>query len=217
MLKEKLFQLLNFRTVIILVLVLIIFLQRCGSGPAPTPEKPRVDTVTVVDTQYITKRDTVYGKPKPSAPPKVDTSWRDTLRLKDSSYQYLLDRYIELGDRFYARYTYEQKFKVDSIGHITVKDTVVSNVITGRSLVYDLKYPVIKEKTTVTIHEPYKPKRQLYVGGSLWGNQVSLLNGASVGVIYKDRKDRMFGANVGVFNSQLNYGVSSYWKINLKK
>lgn len=217
MLKEKVFQLFNFRTVIILVLVLIIFLQRCGSGPAPTPGKPRVDTVTVVDTQYITKRDTIYGKPKPSAPPKVDTTWRDTLRLKDSSYQYLYDRYVELGDRYYSRHTYEQKFKVDSIGSITVKDTVVSNNITGRSLTYDLKYPVIKETTTITIHEPYKPKRQLYVGGSLWGNQVSLINGVSVGLIYKDRKDRMFGGNVGVFNSQLNYGVSSYWKINLKK
>lgn len=217
MLKEKLSPLFNFQTAIILVLVTIVFLQRCGFGPAPVPEKPRVDTVKVVDTQYISKHDTIYGKPKPSSPPKVDTTWRDTLRLKDSSYQYLLDRYIELGDRFYSRNTFEQNFKVDSIGSITVKDTVVSNTITGRSLTYDLKYPVITEKTTITIHEPYKPKRQLYIGGSLWGNQVSLINGASVGLIYKDRKDRMFGGNVGVFNSQLNYGVSSYWKINLKK
>jgi hypothetical protein len=208
-------QLLSVQTVVILVLLIIVFLQRCGTGSSNTPA-PKRDTVRVVDTQWVTKVDTFYGKPKPSAPPKVDTSWRDSIKLKDSTYKYLFDRYIELGDRYYSRHTYQQKFKIDTIGSITVKDTVVSNVITGRSLTYDLKYPVIKETTTITIHEPYKSTRQLYVGGGIWGNQKAPISGANVGLLYKDRKDRVFGGNIGVFNSELTYGVSSYWKIKLR-
>jgi hypothetical protein len=201
---------------IILGLIIVIVLQRCGTDNV-VPQEPKVDTLRIVDTQWVPKIDTVYGKPKPLAPPKIDTSWRDTLRLKDSTYEYLLARYTELGDRFYARHTYEQKFKVDSIGHITVKDTVVSNTITGRSLTYNLKYPIIKEQTTITIQEPYKPTRQVYVGGGLWGSQKTMAVGANVGLLYKDRKDRIFGANIGMFNNQMAYyGVSSYWKIKLK-
>lgn len=212
MVKEKFFQLFNFQSLIIVVLVLILFLQRCGGNVPPIP-KPRIDTIKVIDTQYISKRDTIYGKPKPSAPPVIDTTWRDSLKLKDSSYAYLFDRYLELGDKYYSRHTFKQTFNIDSIGTATVLDTVVSNNIVGRSLSYDLKYPVITETTTITIREPYVPKRQLYTGITIHGTQNAFINGASGNILYKDRKDRMFAGSVGVINSQLSIGVTSYWKI----
>ena len=38
------------------------------------------------------------------------------------------------------------------------------------------------------------------------------------GLLYKDRKDRIFQANVGVnFDGTLTFGVGTYWKINLNK
>lgn len=202
----------SFPYLVIFVLLGIVFLQRCGGGKTSLP-KPKIDTVIVKDTQYIAVRDTIYSKPKPSAPPVIDTTWKDSLRLKDSSYEYLFGRYMELGDKYYSRHTFKQTFKIDSIGTATILDTVVSNNIVGRSFSYDIKYPVVTETTTITIREPYIPKRQLYIGGTIWGNPQSVVSAGSVGVLYKDRKDRMFGVNVGVMNSQINYGVSSYWKI----
>lgn len=212
MIKEKFSQLFSFQNVLITVLVAIILFQRCG-GDKPVVPQPKIDTVRVVDTQYIPKTDTIYGKPKPSAPPVIDTTWRDSLKLKDSSYAYLFNRYLELGDKYYSRHMFKQTFNIDSIGTATVLDTVVSNNIVGRSLSYDLKYPVITETTTITIREPYIPKRQLYTGLTIHGNQSSFINGASGNLLYKDRKDRMFAGSVGVINSQVNFGVSTYWKL----
>jgi hypothetical protein len=38
------------------------------------------------------------------------------------------------------------------------------------------------------------------------------------GLLYKDRKDRVYQLNVGVnFDGTLTYGLGAYWKINLKK
>lgn len=207
----------QFLSAIIAVLVVIILLQRCSSGSTTENPKPEIITKTVIDTQYVPVKDTVY-LPAPTlvGKPEIDTTWRDTLRLKDSSYDYLFNRYVELGNKYYSRHIYKQTFDIDTIGTATLIDTVISNKITGRSFSYDLTYPVITTTITNTIKEPYKPRRQLYVGGGIWGNQSALVNGISVGLLYKDRKDRVFGANAGVFNNQVTYGVSSYWKIRIK-
>lgn len=214
--KRKLFLGLDIQTVIILVLVIVIIMQRCNTGSVITPE-PEIVTKTVTDTQYVPVKDTVY-LPAPTlvGKPEIDTTWRDTLRLKDSSYDYLFNRYVELGNKYYSRHIYKQSFTINTIGSATITDTVISNKITGRSFSYDLNYPVITTTITNTIKEPYKPRRQLYVGGGIWGNQSAVINGASVGLLYKDRKDRVFGVNAGVFNNQVTYGVSSYWKIRIK-
>lgn len=214
--KRKLFLGLDIQTIIILVLVIILVTQRCNTGFVTIPE-PEIVTKTVTDTQYVPVKDTVYLQaPTLVGKPEIDTTWRDTLRLKDSSYDYLFNRYVELGNKYYSRHIYKQSFDIDTIGTATIIDTVISNKITGRSLSYDLTYPVITSTVTTVIKEPYKPRRQLYVGGSIWGNQSALVNGASVGLLYKDKKDRVFGANAGVFNNQVIYGVSSYWKIKIK-
>lgn len=215
--KRKLFLGLDIQTLIILVLVIIIVMQRCGKSGITTSGGPSItkrDTVIVRDTQWITKTETVYEKPKMSAPPRVDTSWRDTLRLKDDSYAYLLARYMELGDRHFTYKYYEQSFNLDTFGSATIRDTLYGNGITGRRFSYNFKYPQIT--TTVTVEQPYQPRRQVYVGGSLWGNQSTPISGINAGLLYKDRKDRIFGINAGVMNNQVLYGVSSYWKIKIK-
>src|SRR5574343_84339 len=125
---KKMIRVPNISYLVIIILLSIVLLQRCGSGKVVTP-KPDTVKVTVRDTLYITKKDTIYGKPTLTAPPVIDTSWRDSIRLKDSSYEYLFGRYMELGDRHYSRHTFKQTFKIDSIGEATVLDTVVSNNI----------------------------------------------------------------------------------------
>jgi hypothetical protein len=57
----------------------------------------------------------------------------------------------------------------------------------------------------------------LYIGGNLFGDRRTLQS-FTPGVLYKDRKDRVYQANVGVnFDGTLIFGLGTYWKINLNK
>jgi hypothetical protein len=199
-------------SIIIMVLVLIIFLQRCSSfgGSSPLPDTTSVKTVI----EYRTIHDTVVGKPVLiSSKPQI--KWRDSISIVvDSSCKNLFSRYLTLGDAYFSTNVFVDTLSLDSLGKIAIIDSVSENKITSRLFAYKLRIP--EKTTTITIREPYKPVRQLYVGGGIEGNPVALINGVNAGLLYKDRKDRMYGAHVG-FNGQINYGLSTYWKLSLKK
>ena len=85
-----------------------------------------------------------------------------------------------------------------------------------RGIVKNYTIPII----TKYIKVPEEPKRQLYVGGGLDGtyiNKTPMINAAKAGLLYKNKKDQIYGATVGVsINGYLVYGLQSYWKIKLK-
>ena len=57
----------------------------------------------------------------------------------------------------------------------------------------------------------------MYIGGGLQGNQYNIINSINGGILYKNKKDQIYGLSVGInTNGQEVYGVSSYWKIKLK-
>ena len=88
------------------------------------------------------------------------------------------------------------------------------NLVVGRSFKYNLTYPVIKE----TIITPPARKNQLYVGGEVEGSLTSLVSGINAGLLFKNKKDQIFGLKAGLTpQGQPNVGVSSFWKITLKK
>ena len=110
---------------------------------------------------------------------------------------------------------YNDSLYIDSLGYVTVRDTISKNVLVGRRFSYDLHYPIIKETKTITVIEP--PKRQLYWGIGLNGTQQGLIDEMTGSLMYKNKKDQMFGVNLGV-NSQfkLRGGIQLFWKIKLK-
>ena len=101
--------------------------------------------------------------------------------------------------------------KLDSLGTVVIRDTVWLNKLYGkREYTKNYKIPFV----TKTITKKEDPKRQLYVGGNAFMNNTILL---TPGLIYKDKKDRVFQANVGIgFDGSINYGIGTYWKIKLK-
>ena len=199
----------------LLIFVLIAFTIFRECSPNYKPEQP---TITVVhDTTYITKDSIVYAKPKLAKTIK-DTIWRDSLKLVSfgdtAQCKQVYNAYVELGDKYFSRNVYEDSLKIDSLGYVNVKDTVVANKILGRSYTYNLKYPIVTN--TITIKEPYVPKRQLYLGGGI--AITPMFHSVEVGAIYKDRSDEMYGLKVGVDNNkQLFYGIQGYFKIRIKK
>lgn len=193
----------NFLSLIILGLVCILFFNR---GKEQEPPKPITDTVWVIKDSII------YTKPQVIKTISVQYKDRPKEYLPDTNYAKLVVQYNALVDRYLNSNIYQDSIKIDSIGHVYVKDTISNNLLKGRSVSYSLKYPIVTEYKSIP------PKNQLYYGGQVSGNPTEIVNGIQLGVLLKTKKDRIVGVNVGL-NSQgvITYGVSSYWKIKLKK
>lgn len=200
----------NFLNLVVLVLILVLLLQRC-EAPKPT------DGPTIVrDTTWIIKDSTVYSKPQIVKTIPVDVS-HDTIinhYIPDTNYAALLVQYQEVVKKYLATNLYSDSVRIDTIGYVKVTDTVSQNQILKRGYRINVKYPII----TNTITLPAPKKNQLYVGGEVEGSLTNLVSGINAGLLFKNKKDQIFGLKAGLTSDgQPNVGVSSFWKITLKK
>ena len=197
----------NIYALVILALVLIILFQKCGNSPENT-EKPKIDTVI----KYIEIHDTVKGKTK-FVKGDTDTLWIDSLiYIPDTSYPKLLQQYKELGYKYFTTNIFKSEFSLGEYGKATVTDSINHNKLIGSSMSYSIKVP----EKTITITKPEDPKRQVYVGFGAFGNKTNFVDGVYVAGMYKDKQDRLTGVSVGYQNNQVQFGLSSYWKLKLK-
>jgi hypothetical protein len=201
---------LDYKYIVIIVLVVIIILIR-SCEPKFFSQKPTV--VTTYDTIWKETHDTIIKEVqvvkkeyiKPKGPQYTSGENIDTCRAR---FSYLLKQHI-------ARTTYKDTLVLDSLGTITVIDTVWLNRLSKRTYIKDYKIPLVT-KTTTIIKQP-DPKRQLYIGGNLFGDKTQLQY-ATPGILYKDKKDRVYQLNLGInFDGTLTYGLGAYWKIDLNK
>ena len=196
----------NILSIAILILAVIIVLQRSDSSP-DIIEK----SIVIRDTIWQKKDSVIYTSPKivQTIPIKIISE----KYLPDPNYDKLVLQYQELVKLHLAKNIQKDSVKIDSIGFVKVTDTVQNNIVQNRKWEYNIKYPIIKE----TIIEPSKKVNQLYIGGGLQGNQYNIINSINGGILYKNKKDQIYGLSVGInTNGQVVYGVSSYWKIKFK-
>ena len=196
----------NILSIAILILAVIIVLQRSNSSP-DIIEKP----VVIRDTVWQKKDSVIYTSPKvvQTIPIKIISE----KYLPDPNYDKLVLQYQELVKLHLAKNIQKDSVQIDSIGFVKVTDTVQNNIVQNRKWEYNIKYPIIKE----TIIQPPKKVNQLYIGGGLQGNQYNIINSVNGGLLYKNKKDQIYGLSVGInTNGQVVYGVSSYWKIKFK-
>lgn len=187
---------------IILGLVIIILYQEGCLG-----KKSKGDVLNIngkkyeivkheIDTFYETKTQTFYRKGEDithevevvkEIPANVDTA----SILKD----------------YYAKVFYNDTFKLaDSLGFISVNDTISKNRIAGRKFNSSINIPVIKE--TIYLKE---------LGSNLFaGPSIHLGPSPSIGgdVHLKTKKDMLFGFGAGMnFNASPYLRGSVSWKI----
>ena len=196
----------NILSIAILILAVIIILQRINSSP-DIIEKP----IVIRDTVWQKKDSVIYTSPKvvQTIPVKIISE----KYLPDPNYDKLVLQYQELVKLHLAKNIQKDSVQIDSIGFVKVTDTVQNNIVQNRKWEYNIKYPIIKE----TIIEPPKKINQLYIGGGLQGNQYNIINSINGGILYKNKKDQLYGLSIGVnTNGQVVYGLSSYWKIKFK-
>ena len=194
---------------IIAVLVIIILLQRACT-PQGTPKViPQItyDTILKHDTSVVVKKMKIASH---------DTTYipEDPIYMFDTSCETARETFNKLVKKHVTKNMYIDTILIDTFGKVLVYDTVQFNQLGNRGIVKNYTIPII----TRYIKVPAEPKRQLYVGGALLATKDLMINAAELGLIYKTKKDQMYGVKAQLdFKGNLSYGLQSYWKISLKK
>lgn len=190
--------------IVIVALLFTVAAQNKGCGSSNL----KADTVTVHDTTWKVHDSLIVKKLK------IKEVIHDTLPpeyIADTNYPKLKAQYDALVVAYLAKNIYADTVKLDTLGYVAVADTVHKNELHGRSYKYNYKIPTVTVTNTITKQAP--PKGALFMGGGVTGskNGLDLLHG---GLLYKTKQDKVFGLHIGINgNSQVVYGVQSYWKI----
>jgi hypothetical protein len=194
-------------SVVIVVLLAFMFFQNDGCTYIDKKSEIVIihDTTWKVHDSLIIKKLKVKEVIHDTVPPEY---------IADTTYPKLKAQYDSLVVAYLTKNIYADTVKLDTLGYVAVADTVYKNELLNRSYKYNYKIPTITITTTITKYAPLKGA--LFLGGGITGNstEVKSIYG---GFLYKSKKDKIFGVNVGVTgNSKIVYGFQSYWKIKLK-
>ncbi len=213
-------KLLNIKNIAIAVLVVIVLLEIWNPGgimPGKTIRiegkkyeviKHEIDTVDVIKTKVVTK--------------KGDDIYHETIVEKEVLIPANVDTAALLKD-YYSKVLYKDVLVLpDSLGTVSVIDTISQNKILGRTFDAKVKERTIKETTIVK----ELPKNQVYFGFDGGFNKADVVSHIGTGVMLKTKKDKIYQLGVGVANRTIDgtngtlspyIGAGVYWKIKLKK
>lgn len=202
--------------IILLLLIVLVILTRTGcSKMVDYLDKHVADTVYVRDTTWQIRDTVVYKKMI-----VYETIYHtDTLPYEytaDTNYIKLKLQYDTLVSLFLSRNIYRDTVMIDTIGYVTITDTVQHNILNNRSFTYTYSIPsTIK---IVTITEPEIRRNGFYIGGGFNAYRFLVPFSLETGLILKTKQDHIYGLKIGSdINRQFVYGFQSYWKIGNNK
>jgi hypothetical protein len=205
---------LDFKTLAIIGLIIVVVLMRMCDGDKTKKDINKGDIVKVNGKKYEVvdnKRDTIYIKRD-----TIVYKEGKTIKVKVEVPKYIpleVDTQLILMDYFTKRF-YTDTLDLGKDSYVTIEDTVVENKIFARKFTSRITERIIND--TLFLKEP--AKRQIYLGLVGGFDRVNILNYAGPSLLYKDKKDKIFGLGVGINNSkQISLQGSIYWKIKLKK
>jgi hypothetical protein len=193
----------DIRNLIILVLIIVILLLRqcSGDGGEITPSETTI--VTKVETKY----DTITIDKKVYVP-----KWKTKIVTQvDSILVNTPIDTLEVLKDYYAKNVFVDKIELDSLGFVTITDTIWKNTLFNRLVESEIIIPT----TTVTQTEYINP-REFYIGFGLNGTskQFNYVGGS---ILYRTRKKQAFGLGIGL-NDQFQPIISTQflWKLGKK-
>jgi hypothetical protein len=197
--------------VIVLLALVILFMKMCGNQD---PEPPK-GTIKINGKDHVIlkhTRDTIYE-------PVVQTEYRDGETIYVDSIIYVdkpsvVDTSAILKN-YFAMTIYKDTLKLkDSLGFITLTDTISKNKIQGRTFFANVNK--IKIFDTIVVQEP--KKIEFYGGGTMGFDKVNLVNFVGPTLNIKTKKDNVYGVSIGINNSKsITLQGSVLWRIKLKK
>lgn len=188
--------------IILILLIIIFFMQKCGGGNVE-PIEPKIitKTETVWDTLEVEKK--VYV---PKWRTKVETKYDTTFITVNTK----VDTLNILKD-YYTKYVYNDTLFLDTLGYITLIDTITENKVLNRSSIPSLVLPTEIINNTIYINE-----REFYTGFGVRtnGNNISWMG---LEGLYRTKKGNIFILGVGTDNqNKLSMGGGVHWRIGGK-
>jgi hypothetical protein len=159
----------------------------------------------ITDTQYIPHIEKVYK------PGEIIT--KDTIIYV--SIPQNVDTNVILQDYYNKLVYYDTLQLKDSLGFISLIDTIQKNTILGRNWYAKVNQKIIKD--SIIVKE--LPRGQVYVGGNIGYDKSYGFNYIGGTILYKDKNDKMyslgFGTNSITKSAMAQLGI--YIKIRVKK
>jgi hypothetical protein len=213
-------KLLNFKNIAIAALIIFVLLQWFNpggilpgkkvfiAGKAYEVIKHEIDTVDIVKTKIVTK--------------KGEDIYHETIVEKEVIIPAVIDTAALLKD-YYSKVLYKDTLILpDSLGTVSVIDTITQNKILGRTFNANVKQRTIKE--TMIVKE--LPKTKVFYGLEGGFNKADFVSSVGAGVLINTKKDKIYQLGLGV-NNQTTDGINGgftpyvrggvYWKIKFKK
>ena len=201
---------LDLKVILIIGLLVVVFLMRtCNQN------KDKTDTIKIngkkydviqhdIDTQYLYHDTIIYKKGKTII--KDTTIFVEVPSVVDTN---------KILEDFYAKSVYKDTITLnDSLGTISLIDTISENKIQDRKYNLKIREKIVKE--FLVVKEP--SKGQLYIGGTINVDKINLLNYVGPSLLYKTKKDNLYSFGIGYgINKSVSIQGGTYWKIKLKK
>jgi hypothetical protein len=210
---------LNIKNIAILVLIAVVVFQQCGGNKKGTGEivkidgkkyeliKHEIDTFEIVKTKVVTK--------------KGEDIYHET--IKEVNIPVIVDTQALLHD-YFAKNIYKDTLHLpDSLGIVSLIDTITQNKILGRTFSANVKQRTIKETTIVK----ELPKTKFFYGLEGGFNKADVVSHLGFGFLINTKSDKIYHLGVGVANRTGADAVSGtlapyvgagiYWKIRFKK
>ena len=212
--------LLNFKNIVIAALIIFVLLEWFNpggvmpgkkvfiAGKAYEVIKHDIDTIDIVKTKVVTK--------------KGEDIYHETIVEKQVVIPAVIDTMALLKD-YYSKVLYKDTLTLpDSLGTVSLIDTISQNKILGRTFNASVKQRTIKE--TMIVKE--LPKTKVFYGLEGGFNKADFVSSVGAGVLINTKKDKIYQLGLGVnnkttdgttggFTPYIRGGV--YWKIKLKK
>ncbi len=210
---------------LILGLAVLYFLFKDGCSK---PEKKEDKIEKTSDTTKNVTVEPIQHVPK-SKPKAVKNTVPDSIPLElipSSDSTVFKQQYFDLLKNHLTEHFYSDSLTLRDasgkrIGVFNYGDRVKENEIKDRQPSYQINKEVVTITNNTTITKYEEPVRQLYIGAEFTGRQEIPLNGVNLGIVYKDRKDRIYQVKGGLVNlgDRVTWqaGVGRYWKVNLRK
>ena len=213
-------KLLNFKNIAIAALIIFVLLEWFNpggvmpgkkvfiAGKAYEVIKHDIDTIDIVKTKVVTK--------------KGEDIYHETIVEKQVVIPAVIDTMALLKD-YYSKVLYKDTLVLpDSLGTVSILDTITQNKILGRTFNASVKQRTIKE--TMIVKE--LPKTKVFYGLEGGFNKADFVSSVGAGVLINTKKDKIYQLGLGVNNKTTdgtNGGFTPYirggvyWKIKLKK
>lgn len=213
----------NLLSLIVIAILIILTLRGCKDGSFfggnNKPQKP--DTIHTSHTEYVQQPPVIIPQYIPTQTGSQQPIYIPSQYKPDTSVNGILRQYNDLLLKYLSRNNYNDSIVLkdtsgNRVGVVSIQDQISENKLVSRKPSYNLNFPVTTNTTVITKYAPQK--WQIYLGAKIEGSKIQPLSAAGLGMLYKSKKDAIWGVDgkYDFYQNGMTYSLSRYFKLSFK-